>query len=115
MLKVLLHLACVLTAVLAAPGAKANPIACAPGDRVVGPNCVHEERIKNSNPDFEWVYSQVYRLSEWHFKVLVWDGEVGEVLFSTERFLVVRVIMQGRGGGPSEEVLTFTWNGSKYE
>lgn len=88
---------------------------CAPGDRAMGPNCVHEERTKATDSDFEWIYSQVYRLTEWHIKQPVWDGDIGEVVYSTDTYLAVRVTVLGRGGGPSEEVVTFTWNGTKYE
>lgn len=109
----LLAVALAAAATLVALPAKAE-LVCDVGDVAVGPNCVHTERKADEHIG-EWVHSTVYRWSGWTEKTIVWGRDVGEVVYSTPKYLAVRVTLQGSGGGPSEELVTYTWNGTVYE
>jgi hypothetical protein len=84
---------------------------CEKGDRVMGPNCVHEEREHAEVID--WIHSTVYRMADGKKKI-VWGPDLGEIVTSTDKKIVVHSTMLGNGGGPVEGTGAYGWNGTAY-
>jgi len=89
-----------LVSLLVSTAARAETPACAKGDEVRGPNCVHVMMVTGGAFEGSAEVSVVYRVRNGH-AVIVWKG-LGRIMQSTSEMLSVYVWFIPIGGSPRE-------------